>query len=1115
MRHCVTGWAWGVVLVVIAWPTSGMAQERGSPPWCDQRQNEPCICQYRNMEEPPCEGLQVARVEITGCDDAWCETKVNLRKLHSLVELKPGQSWTAKSSFRACELLEATRFFKSVSINCDVSADGSKALPWFVVTPNHWVRRVKISGNRALFESDIKKRLTLRSGTALNPGTRTFKAKIKEQIRELKELYQKEGFDNAQIEISTHAVGTERVDVTIVIDEAKKAKITGIDVELPTRDVSSAGMAYGKKIQCMPLKKHVLAQKSGFSVGDIFTKRRRKKAQRRLKDYLRARGVVKPSVTIVYNAKREKVKIRIASKGCYAIRFYERDDPKPGPVGFQPADPEPILKFLRFKQTGRFSLRGAEESRADLQDWYHARGYLFANVGLEYRQLPMKQRTQGGVHGVITFLSTLNYVTEIRAVTIRGNKALKTDVLYGVVGTRPYDFFGDGGYLRIERMFGDLLAIQRLYFRKGFIGMRYKNAPAGKSRVRRIRLKRTYSGGDELLDYTFDRLHFRIRKHPNESVIYIEIDIDEGRPTNVTAIMLRGVPEKQRAILRTKLGLQPGSPFSPHLVKTDLRLLRRHFQERGYHEVKVSAKCATASVRLSSNCDWKSLGVKSVQVQFKISPGPKYLVGETFVRGNFRSNEGFLLKRMPKKGQVYSQYSVARAERRIRELGAFSSVRVLPIGLESNLRRRRVALVCMLEERPAQFIELATGIETLHRDDGGESGDDAPWLSSGLSAFIGAVDSAVYGNESATPFELPDVMLTLEVAYRNRNFRGRAEELRVPAKYGLSLGALALIEDKDSAEGISALHRYASLQPTWYIPKIFGQYDLLQFSLFGRYDRATSKVIDEVEAGIKAKYSSQISKRFSWNFSTTASNIHDGDFLLEPINTVEWDPKLEVDVGFALNFLDNPINPTKGFWLGSQVSYIYKQEDGQFNNYLKWEISAKAYLNFRKRFILALFFRYGDSHSFDDGVRDLPTVERYRLGGIQGMRGFENDGIRPFGQDGNPILENGKPFHGGNLVLNGSVELRFPILRRVGLWATGFLDYGALARDRAEDLGSDSFRFSVGVGVRWLIGNQVPIRIDYGINLDRRCTVERTAQGCPEGDLEPNGQAHFAILYPF
>jgi outer membrane protein insertion porin family len=104
----------------------------------------------------------------------------------------------------------------------------------------------------------------------------------------------------------------------------------------------------------------------------------------------------------------------------------------------------------------------------------------------------------------------------------------------------------------------------------------------------------------------------------------------------------------------------------------------------------------------------------------------------------------------------------------------------------------------------------------------------------------------------------------------------------------------------------------------------------------------------------------------------------------------------------------------------------------------------------------------------------LPDYERYYLGGINSMRGFEWRGIYALDEEGNEI--------GGDKLVQFNVEYRIPLLPEQGIVGVLFYDMGDVYNnDESIDLGN--LKQSAGFGFRWYspLG---PIRIEYGRILD-------------------------------
>jgi outer membrane protein insertion porin family len=115
--------------------------------------------------------------------------------------------------------------------------------------------------------------------------------------------------------------------------------------------------------------------------------------------------------------------------------------------------------------------------------------------------------------------------------------------------------------------------------------------------------------------------------------------------------------------------------------------------------------------------------------------------------------------------------------------------------------------------------------------------------------------------------------------------------------------------------------------------------------------------------------------------------------------------------------------------------------------------------------------RFGIGEGY--GGDNLPASERFFLGGVTTVRGFDFRDIGPKDLEGNPL--------GGTSFLQFNLEVGYSFGRLLRLVA--FVDAGNVYSLQQFDFGE--LRRSAGVGIRLLtpIG---PVRLDYGFKLDRR-----------------------------
>jgi outer membrane protein insertion porin family len=171
---------------------------------------------------------------------------------------------------------------------------------------------------------------------------------------------------------------------------------------------------------------------------------------------------------------------------------------------------------------------------------------------------------------------------------------------------------------------------------------------------------------------------------------------------------------------------------------------------------------------------------------------------------------------------------------------------------------------------------------------------------------------------------------------------------------------------------------------------------------------------------------------------------------------------------------------------------------GSDNQFVRWGGFLRRYQRIGGPFVLRLNGEVGVTTSIDG--RGVPLSERYLLGGIYDIRGYQPRSLGPrlFAQNPGDVGQPLDPLPlGGNLQLIGNAEVEFPISRRMGLSGVVFFDIGnsynledrycnRRAGSEACVSGADmlgGLRKSVGVGVRWLspIG---PLRFEWGIPLD-------------------------------
>jgi outer membrane protein assembly factor BamA len=345
--------------------------------------------------------------------------------------------------------------------------------------------------------------------------------------------------------------------------------------------------------------------------------------------------------------------------------------------------------------------------------------------------------------------------------------------------------------------------------------------------------------------------------------------------------------------------------------------------------------------------------------------------------------------------------------------------------------------------------------------------------------------------------------------------------------------------------------RIGSITPTLNFIRPGGSNLDIEVKATAEIDRATDQ-LDRTEFGIYSGLTWPIIRAMPLTFGLDFGVIcfRNPDAADPWCSIDDYSPQFRPSIRWRWDTQDNPLNPSKGFMLSAEFKYIFGQSrdelltldidesvGSELSNFLKWEASAEFAIGTPIGLIIAGLMRYGGSFQIGgDGAALLPSNEVFTLGGSNGLRGFADHAVGRYDRSGqldqgsvdiagnrSGVISDYREDGGGNVIINGSLELRMPVLRDRGVWLAGFLDGGALGR-RHTDIHPESFRFSAGVGLRYLIGGQIPIRLDWGAVLGKlRCleydpqaalsTETLTDADC--GTREDGHRIHFDLLYPF
>ncbi len=216
--------------------------------------------------------------------------------------------------------------------------------------------------------------------------------------------------------------------------------------------------------------------------------------------------------------------------------------------------------------------------------------------------------------------------------------------------------------------------------------------------------------------------------------------------------------------------------------------------------------------------------------------------------------------------------------------------------------------------------------------------------------------------------------------------------------------------------------------------------------------------------------------RLYWNYRLDRYdiyNVNDGAAeAIREVKGVNWSSVAKV--GAKRDTTDTLFNPTEGM-----ISEVYAELGGSIlmgdDHFLKTVAKNSWYYTLIEEWQHVLHLHAEAGYIFDvQSGEDIPVFERFYLGGINSVRGYESRRISPIdGSTGDRV--------GGNKKFVGNVEYIFPLEREMGLVGLFFFDFGYAWKEGDWDMAK--LRRGVGTGIRWY-SPFGPLRIEYGYALD-------------------------------
>jgi outer membrane protein insertion porin family len=504
--------------------------------------------------------------------------------------------------------------------------------------------------------------------------------------------------------------------------------------------------------------------------------------------------------------------------------------------------------------------------------------------------------------------------------------------------------------------------------------------------------------------------------------------IDEGGLYRIgSADVKSDIPSIDPSPVRSKIRTSPGDVFNAEAVEKTTEDIAIELAKRGN---------PFAAVRPQVVRDQRAANINLV---YRIEDGSRTYVEQINIRGNDKTQDHVIRREFDLgEGDAYNRALVARAERRLKSLGYFKTVKITT---EPGSSPDRVILNVAVEEQNTGEFAIAGGYSTAE----------------GILAEVRVGDRNLLGTglDVKASVRLGDISKGVELAVTQPYFMGS----RVSA--GINLFAKESAANSFQSFGSETIGGTLTLG-TPLTEQISTQ---VRYSLFRQSITLDPALTD-----------------------CTATNpvpgcLANGEASV-PVKQAALDgPAWVSSIGYTLSYntLDNPRNPTSGIrsdfrqdlaGLGGDVKYLKSTEDLRYYH----EIAGDS----------VLFLRAQGGYVTPWGGQQLPLLNSF-FGGPDLVRGFAVNGFGP-----RDLTEGtNKDNVGGTKYWATTAEFRTPlpwIPPETGLRFAVFADAGSLygfagsaSPSLAQSLqvaDSKTIRSSVGAGLIW-DSPFGPLRVDY------------------------------------
>jgi outer membrane protein insertion porin family len=222
---------------------------------------------------------------------------------------------------------------------------------------------------------------------------------------------------------------------------------------------------------------------------------------------------------------------------------------------------------------------------------------------------------------------------------------------------------------------------------------------------------------------------------------------------------------------------------------------------------------------------------------------------------------------------------------------------------------------------------------------------------------------------------------------------------------------------------------------------------------------------DGLNFGVGHKFTRYISGHLGYGFSKNSYEFEqDSDYINDPY--FQNYAKSSVTVSAKYDNTDDFYLPRNGFILSQSIENAGIGSDASF---IKGRTNFSAFKGLEEYVNFDLIARYKAKFNYVKELDFLPVAERFYMGGIGSVRGYESYSLSPKTKD-DATADDGVRRYGGEYSATNSFELSFPLVPKAKMRFVTYLDWGYIGTtEKAEDGFNieNLSRGGFGAGLEW------------------------------------------------